>query len=116
MIGCQIAVGTSAVVYDIKRDVIANTIWQVPNSGLRFKLSGGYMWGDQAFEFASGNHQIGLEQYSYGLNTTWIIRRTGRRAVSTPSGERLGRTGQPGDASRCGLLHAGDRFRLPFLP
>ncbi|MWV55277.1 hypothetical protein [Chlorobium phaeovibrioides] len=80
MIGCQIAVGTSAVVYDIKRDVIANTIWQVPNSGLRFKLSGGYMWGDQAFEFASGNHQIGLEQYSYGLNTTWIIPKDGEES------------------------------------
>jgi len=73
MIGSQIAVGTSAVIYDLKRDIIANTLWQVPRSGLRFKLSGGYMWGEQEFDFLSGNRAVGLEQYSYGLNTTWII-------------------------------------------
>jgi hypothetical protein len=73
MIGSQIAVGTSAVIYDLKRDLIATTLWQVPRSGLRFKLSGGYLWGEQEFDFLSGNRNMSLEQYSYALSTTWII-------------------------------------------
>jgi len=73
MIGSQLAVGTVAVIYDIKRDLVLNTVWQVPNSGLRFKLSGGYLWGDQEFDFASGQRLMGLEQYSYALSTTWVV-------------------------------------------
>jgi len=73
MIGSQVAVGTSAVFYDLKRDLVVNSVWQVPNSGLRFKLSGGYLWGEQEFDFLSGNRLMGLEQYSYALSTTWIV-------------------------------------------
>jgi hypothetical protein len=73
MLGSQIAVGTTAGIYELKRDLVLNTVWQVPNSGLRIKLSGGYLWGEQEFGFLSGSRNMSLEQYSYALSTTWIV-------------------------------------------
>lgn len=73
MLGRQIALGTTARVYDQRRDVALNGIWQHPTSGIRLQLSGGYMWGDELFDFPSGEQTIGVDQYSWLFSTSWIV-------------------------------------------
>ena len=72
----QIAIGTNMGLYENRRDLVFNGIWQVPDSGFRFKASGGYMWGDQNFDFPSGTANIDLEQFSYAFSTNYIIPRS----------------------------------------
>ncbi|MDP8306307.1 MAG: hypothetical protein RAO75_07385 [Candidatus Chlorobium antarcticum] len=67
-----LAVGASAVIYEKRRDMILSTILQVPNSGFRFRASGGYLWGEQTFDFLSGEADIDLDQYSWLLSTSWV--------------------------------------------
>jgi hypothetical protein len=69
----NLAAGVSAVVYDIKKDLVFNTVWQVPNSGFRVKATSGYLWGNQLFPFTSGDATIAVEQYSWALSTSWIM-------------------------------------------
>ncbi len=79
MVSAQLAIGTNMGLYENRRDLVFNAIWQIPDSGFRFKASGGYMWGDQNFDFPSGPANIDLEQFSYGFSTNYII----------PKGEQL---------------------------
>ena len=73
MIGNHLAVGTRALIYRSRRDVLFNTVWQIPDSGLRLKASGDYMWGNQEFNFPSGLAELDLEQYGWALSAKWII-------------------------------------------
>ena len=76
MIGRQFALGSDFTMYANYRDLVVNTVWQIPDSGIRFKLSGGYLWGNQNFNFPSGAATIDLEQYSYLFSTQYVIPRS----------------------------------------
>ncbi|MEI8032515.1 MAG: Ig domain-containing protein [Chlorobiaceae bacterium] len=73
MIGSQIAAGTDFSIYQSHKDLVVNTLLQVPDSGFRFRLSGGYLWGAQNFDFPSGTANIDLEQFSYLFSTQYIL-------------------------------------------
>jgi len=77
MLGNRFAIGSSIALYKNRKDLVINGIWQLPDSGFRFKASGGYLWGNQNFDFPSGEANIDLEQYSYSLATKYILNDTG---------------------------------------
>ncbi len=73
MLGKPFAIGSTIALFNDRRDLVVNTIWQLPDSGFRFKASGGYLWGNQNFDFPSGEANIDLEQFSYSLATQYIL-------------------------------------------
>ena len=77
MLGCQFAVGSTVALFNDRKDLVVNTLWQLPESGFRFKLSGGYLWGNQSFDFPSGKAAIDLGQFSYSLATQYILNQNG---------------------------------------
>lgn len=72
----NLAIGTGFNHSVNRNDLIVNGVWQIPNSGLRFKATGGYLWGNQNFIFPSGSANINLEQFSYLFSTQFIIPKT----------------------------------------
>jgi len=101
-----LAVGASAVIYEKRRDMILSTILQVPNSGFRFRASGGYLWGEQTFDFLSGEADIDLDQYSWLLSTSWVPSEEQRgNWLHSVGDERVGRPSQSDIDSRPSLLH-----------
>lgn len=73
MLGKQFALGSTLALFNDRRDLVFNTVWQLPDSGFRFKASGGYLWGNQNFNFPSGEANIDLGQFSYSLATQYIL-------------------------------------------
>ncbi len=69
----NVAVGSAVTLYDNRKDFVASTIWQIPGSGLRFKATGGYLSGNQNFDFPSGTANIDMRQYSYLISTQYIV-------------------------------------------
>ncbi len=77
MLGCKVAIGSTIVLFQDRRDLVVNSIWQLPDSGFRFKASGGYLWGTENFNFPSGEANIDLGQFSYSLATQYILNDSG---------------------------------------
>jgi hypothetical protein len=77
MLGKQSAIGSTIALFSERRDLVVNGIWQLPDSGFRFKASGGYLWGNQNFNFPSGEANIDLGQFSYSLATQYILNKSG---------------------------------------
>lgn len=77
MLGCYIAIGSTFNLYENRKDLIVNSVWQIPDSGVRLKATGGYLWGNQNFDFPSGLANIDLEQYSYSLAAQYILNDSG---------------------------------------
>jgi hypothetical protein len=73
MLGNMFAAGTILNLYSNHRDFILNGVWQFPGSGFRFKTSGGYLWGNQNFNFPSGEATINLEQFSASFSTQYVV-------------------------------------------
>ena len=69
----NVAVGSAVTLYDNRKDVVASTVFQIPGSGLRFKASGGYLSGNQNFDFPSGTAKIDMRQYSCLFSTQYIL-------------------------------------------
>ena len=69
----NVAVGSAVTLYDNRKDVVASTVFQIPGSGLRFKASGGYLSGNQNFDFPSGTANIDMRQYSCLFSTQYIL-------------------------------------------
>ncbi|MEI8032487.1 MAG: hypothetical protein WCH05_03985 [Chlorobiaceae bacterium] len=70
----NLALGSTISLTDkTRRDLVLNAIWQLPDSGLRFKATGGYLWGNQTFDFVSGAANVNIEQFGYVLSTEYII-------------------------------------------
>ncbi|NTV02787.1 MAG: hypothetical protein HGB04_08410 [Chlorobiaceae bacterium] len=68
-----LALGTNFSHYVNRNDVAVNAVWQIPNSGLRVKATGGYLWGNQNFDFASGSANVDLQQLGYVFSTQYIV-------------------------------------------
>ncbi len=77
MLGGHLALGSTFNLYENRKDLVVNSVWQVLDSGVRFKASGGYLWGNQNFDFPSGLANIDLEQYSYSLATQYVLNDSG---------------------------------------
>ncbi len=73
MLGNMLAAGTMLNLYSNQRDFILNAVWQLPGTGFRFKTSGGYLWGNQNFNFPSGEAKINLEQFSTSISTQYVL-------------------------------------------
>ena len=81
MLGCNLALGSTFNLYENRKDLVINSVWQIPDSGIRFKASGGYLWGNQNFDFPSGLANIDLEQYSYSLAAQYILNESGEAGI-----------------------------------
>ncbi len=77
MLGKQFAIGSTLALFSDRRDLVVNTVWQLPDSGFRFKASGGYLRGNQNFNFPSGEANIDLGQFSCSLATQYILNGSG---------------------------------------
>jgi hypothetical protein len=73
MIHDNLAVGVNGLMYDQRSDLVLSAVWQVPDSGVRLKASGGYMWGRQRYSFPSGDATVGLSQYSWAMSGSWFM-------------------------------------------
>lgn len=67
------ALGTGFTRYVDRNDLIVSGVWQLPDSGLRFKATGGYLWGNRTFDFVSGPANVNLEQFGYVFSTQYVI-------------------------------------------
>ncbi|MEI8032915.1 MAG: hypothetical protein WCH05_06195 [Chlorobiaceae bacterium] len=73
----NLAVGSALTLTDkTKRDLTLSSVWQLPDSGLRFKATGGYLWGNQNFDFVSGSANTNLEQFGYVFSAQYIVPKT----------------------------------------
>jgi hypothetical protein len=72
MLGNNLSLGASVLVNGVKKDLVLNSVFQLPQSGLRIKVTGGYLWGNQLFAFRTGNETIDVKQYSGAFSTSWI--------------------------------------------
>ncbi|TLU81881.1 MAG: hypothetical protein FDX21_09955 [Chlorobium sp.] len=73
----NIAIGSTLTLTDtIRKDLVLNTVWQLPDTGIRMKATGGLLRGNQTFTFPSGPANIELEQFSYVVSTQYIIPKT----------------------------------------
>ncbi|EAT60083.1 hypothetical protein CferDRAFT_2090 [Chlorobium ferrooxidans DSM 13031] len=73
------AVGSTITLFNDRRDLVVNSVWQIPDSGFRIKTSGGYLWGNQIFSFPSGDANIDLQQFSYSIASQYILNDSAER-------------------------------------
>lgn len=72
MVADNFAVGVLGDFDAYRCDIVLNTIWQTPLDGFRMKLSGGYMWGRQEFDFGTERVFQDLGQVSWVGSGEWI--------------------------------------------
>lgn len=75
------AVGSTITLFKDRKDLVVNSVWQLSDSGFRIKVSGGYLWGNQNFDFPSGEANIDLQQFSYSIATQYILNDRDERGI-----------------------------------
>jgi Invasin, domain 3 len=85
----NVAVGSAVTLYNNRKDIVASTVWQIPCSRLRVKASGGYLSGNQNFDFQSGTATIDMRQYSYLFSAQYIAPKAGSATTLHSAGFSL---------------------------
>ncbi len=66
------AIGTNLTFNNINEAVV-NGVWLPEDTNIKAKLSAAYMWGQQNFDFYSGNSSASLTQASYYFSTQYVV-------------------------------------------
>lgn len=77
MLSDSLALGILGDYNVYKRDLVLNSIWQTPIDGFRMKLSGGYMWGKQEFDFGTERAFQDLGQFSWVASGEYVVSDSG---------------------------------------
>ncbi len=92
LLGNNLSAG-SAVTFDgNKSDLVINAVFQLPDSGLRIKVTGGCLWGNKQFTFTSGSSDIDIVQYDYSVSSSWIPPDAGLNSTSFSNLQSIGFT------------------------
>ena len=72
LLGKTYAIGTNLTFNKINEAVV-NAVWMPEDTNIKAKLSAAYMWGQQNFDFYSGNSSASLTQASYYFSTQYVV-------------------------------------------
>lgn len=72
LLGKTYAIGTNLTFNNINEAVV-NAVWMPEDTNIKTKLSAAYMWGQQNFDFYSGNSSASLTQASYYFSTQYVV-------------------------------------------
>ena len=72
LLGETYAIGTNLTFNNINEAVV-NAVWMPKDTNIKTKLSAAYMWGQQNFDFYSGNSSASLTQASYYFSTQYVV-------------------------------------------
>jgi len=72
LLGKTYAIGGNLTFNNINEAVV-NAVWMPEDTNIKTKLSAAYMWGQQNFDFYSGNSSASLTQASYYFSTQYVV-------------------------------------------
>lgn len=72
LLGKTYAIGTN-LTFNQTNEAVINAVWMPENTNVKAKLSAAYMWGQQNFDFYSGNANASLTQASYYFSTQYVV-------------------------------------------
>ena len=73
LLGKTAAIGANLLLNNNMKEVVLSGVWIPEGTNLKTRLSTSYMWGQQKFDFYSGNAEANLSQASYYFSTQYIV-------------------------------------------
>lgn len=72
LLGKTYAIGGN-LTFNKVNEAVVNAVWMPEDTNIKTKLSAAYMWGQQNFDFYSGNSSASLSQASYYFSTQYVV-------------------------------------------
>lgn len=73
ILGSSVGIGTNLTFNQNNKEAVINGVWIPEDTQIKIKGSTAYMWGNQNFNFYTGNADANLRQISYYLSSQYIV-------------------------------------------